>query len=232
MQDEEELSYAIKPLGNALFPTHALCPKCNEVKPIKQFKTKSTNAQAIAWGYKRAIEITTEHCSKCRRPKKKIADLTLKELHNKIASGDIAGGVYGQMLKEDKRAEGIRKKKEGVINRWKKIRAEMWSELLTGATAEYDRIRKQHNLKEGGQHPELHTFLTQYLSAIKLVRSVFIEERKLGRRSPAKNQDWVGYMSKSKKEKLIKLWTACPQETKINLYEPTILNNRLTTEKE
>ena len=237
MQDEEELDYAIKPLGNPLNPSHALCTGCNEVKPIKHFKTKSTNAQAISWGYKRAIEITSEKCERCRRPKKKIADMTIKEIHNKIVTGDIKGGAYGQMLKEDKRADGIRKKKEGVIKRWQKVREEAWSALLAHATTEYDRIRKQHNLKQklkdtDKECPLLRSYLDTYLNTLKLTRQFFITQRKLGTRTPEKGKPWEYYMSKSQKDELTALWGKTPQEQKLHLTPPAFLNNRLTTEKE
>jgi hypothetical protein len=202
------------------------------VKPIKSFKTKSTNAQAIAWGYKRAIEITTEKCEHCRRPKKKIADMTIKEIHNKIITGDIKGGAYGQMLKDDKRADGIRKKKEGVIRRWQEVRFKAWSELLEQTDKEYDRIRKLLNVKDEGQHPHLCSFLTSYHAILKTTRQFFITQRKLGTRTPDKNKPWEYYMSKKQKDELLKLWTACPHEDRLHLIPPAFLNNRLTTTKE
>ena len=177
MQDDTELDYAIKPLGNHLFPTHALCIGCNEVKPIKHFKTMSTNAQAKAWGFKKAIEITSGRCDKCRPPKKKVLKLSLNEIRNKIATGDISGGAIGKMLLEDRVADGIRRKKEGVLKRWQTIRATAWTELLESCDAEFDRIRKQIQAKTGEQYPHLYSFLTAYHATLKLTRQFF----KIGR---------------------------------------------------
>lgn len=235
MQDEDDIDYAIQPLGHHLFPTHAICTKCHEVKPIKQFKTKSTNAQAIAWGYKKAIEITSEYCAKCRTPRKKLTDLTLKEIHNKIVTGDIKGGAYGQMLKEDRIATGIRKKREGVINRWKIIREKAWADLHTQADKEWDSTRKMIKNHQDTPHPELLSFLTAYLACIKQIKSFLSTKRKQGLESPTKGVAWAYYINKGTKDKLLALWTACPQEVKLGKYQPTdILTNRLetTTEKE
>ena len=234
MQDDTELDYAIKPLGSALFPTHAICSVCNTIKPIKHFKTMSTNAQAKAWGYKRAIEITSNKCDKCRPPKKKVLKLSLNEIRNKIATGDISGGAVGQMLLEDRKADGIRRKKEGVLKRWQTIRAIAWTELLKDSDAEFDRIAKQTKAKTEGQHPHLHSFLTSYHATLKLTRQFFIEQRKLGTRTPDKNKQWHGYINTPDKDRLTKLWDAIPYEDKHNLYAPAILNSRLTnaTEKE
>jgi len=233
MQDEDDLSYAIQPLGNHLFPTHALCIKCHEIKPIKSFKTKSTNAQAIAWGYKKAIEYTSEICNICRRPKKKPHEMTLKEIHHKIVTGDIKGGAIGKMITEDRIAEGRRKKREGVINRWKSIREQAWTELHTQADKEHDSTRKLIKAKEGGQHPELCVFLKEYLRCIKQIRTFILTKRKQSTESPTKGVTWSYYISKTTKEKLLALWTACPNEVKLGKYQPTeVLANRLNTDEE
>jgi hypothetical protein len=228
MQDETELSYAEIPLGNALFPTHALCTGCKEIKPIKSFKTKSTNAQAIAWGYKKAIEITSEKCNICRRPKKKISELTLKQLQNKIATGDIKGGAYGEMLREDKIAEGRRKKREGVVRRWKARREELWESLLRSSDKEYDRARKQKQLNQPNNpdaNPELLAFFTAYQTALNVVRSLFTLEKKQGLRTPEKNKPWTYYVPKKTKDKLQALWSACPHENRMNMTHPTVLSS-------
>lgn len=230
MQDDTEVDYAIKPLGNHLFPTHAVCTSCCEVKPIKQFKTLSTNAQAKAWGYKKAIEIVSNKCAKCRPKKKKVMALSLNEIRNKIASGDISGGAVGKMLLEDRYADGIRRKKEGVLKRWQTIRDSAWTSLLKGSDKEYDRIRKLINAKTEGEHPHLYNFLTQYHQTLKLTRQFFITQRKLGTRTPDKNKAWYDYINTPDKDRLAKLWTRCPHEDKQHLYTPAILNNRLTNE--
>jgi hypothetical protein len=231
MQDDSDISYAEKPLGNPNNPSHALCPSCNTVKPIKHFKTKSTNAQAISWGYKKAIEITSDKCEQCRRPKKKISELSLKEIHNRIASGDIKGGAYGEMLKEDRHAEGIRKKREGVIKRWKDIRETAWDSLLRSSDKEHNRIRKAKSLlnqstqdKPNG-NTELMAFFTTYQTALNVVRSLFILEKKRGLRTPNKDKPWTYYVPKNTKDKLKELWSACPYESRLNMTHPAVISN-------
>ena len=231
MQDDTDISYAEKLLGNPNNPSHALCPSCNTVKPIKHFKTKSTNAQAISWGYKRAIEITSDKCEQCRRPKKKISELSLKEIQNRIATGDIKGGAYGQMLKEDRYAEGIRKKREGVIKRWKDIRETAWDSLLRSSDKEHNRIRKAKSLlnqstqdKPNG-NTELMAFFTTYQTALNVVRSLFILEKKRGLRTPNKDKPWTYYVPKNTKDKLKELWSACPYESRLNMTHPAVISN-------
>jgi hypothetical protein len=221
MQDEEELSHAEKLLGNPKQPTHSLCPSCNEVKPLKDFKIMSTNAQAKAWGYKRAIEILSKNCKICRPPKKKLTELTLKELHNRIASGDIKGGAFGQMLKEDKIANIKRKKREAVENRWKNSRATAWAQLFADTTKEFNRIRKAKNNKE--QHDSLITFNTAYHEAIASVRSKFILEQKLGKLTANKGKAWWQYIPLAKQTELHELWDSIPATHKQLIKQPQLL---------
>jgi len=229
MQDEEELSYAEKPLGNPKHPTHALCTKCNETKPIKHFKTMSTNAQAISWGYRKAIEITATRCDECRPAKKKIGELTLKQIHNKITAGDIKGGAFGQMIKDDRRAEGIRKKREGVERRWRLVRESLWEHLLRSSDTEHDRVRKQKSLNQPNQNgtpcPKLLEFFTAYQQVISNTRTFFTLEKKRGLRTPDKSKPWTYYVSKKDKDKLKELWTACPHEKRLHLTHPAVLTN-------
>jgi hypothetical protein len=230
MQDDDDLTYATKQLGSHLFPTHAVCTSCCEVKPIKSFKTKSTNAQAKAWGYTKAIEIVSNKCNLCRPKKKKVLTLSLNEIRNKIATGDIKGGAIGQMLLQDRYADGIRRKKEGVLKRWQTIRDSAWTQLLTDSDKEYDRTRKLAMNKTGEEHPHLHSFLTSYHAILKTTRQFFITQRKLGTRTPTKNTPWHDYINTPDKDRLLKLWTACPHEDKLRITPPSFLNNRLTNE--
>jgi hypothetical protein len=237
MQDETEIGYALKPLGNPKNPTHAQCTSCHEVKPIKDFKTMSTNAQAISWGYKKAIEIVSKKCSKCRKPRKKLKDLTLKEIHNKIATGDIKGGAYGEMVKEDRIAEGIRKKRLGVENRWRVVREKFWNDLLNEATKEQTRIRKAVHSAYNPTTPKpynehLANFNTAYHEALKNVRALFIVEKRLGRTTPDKNKQWQDYIGKDTLEELLKLWRAIPPEHKLYIKAPPILHTLTPTEGE
>lgn len=221
MQDDDEMTYAEKPLGNPNKPTHSLCPSCNEVKPLKDFKTMSTNTQAKAWGYNRAIEILSKHCKKCRRPKKKIAELTLKELHTRIMAGDIKGGAVGNMLKEDKLAEVKRKKREAVEKRWRTTRATAWTDLFNDTTKEYNRIRKAKDNTD--QHESLNIFNTAYHEAINSVRSKFILERKLGKLTADKGKAWWQYIPLAKQNELITLWEQIPALHKQLIKQPQLL---------
>lgn len=224
MEDDTELSLVEKNLGDPKRPTHAQCVKCKQVKPLKDFKMMSTNAQAISWGYKRAIEIISKNCKECRRPRKKIAHLTLKEIQSKLATGDIKGGAYGNLIKKNKEDEIRRKRRESIQQRWHTIRAKEWAQLFADTTKEYNRVRKAKDHPDHSiTRPELTTFYTEYHEAIVLVRSKLILEKKMGRATPDKGAPWWQYIPVSKRTTLNELWQAIPAIHRQSLKTPQLL---------
>lgn len=223
MQDDIKVAEVEKPLGNPKRPTHSVCASCKQVKPLKDFKMMSTNAQAISWGYKRAIEIISKNCKECRRPRKKIEHLTLKEIQSKLATGDIKGGAYGNLIKKNKEDEIRRKRRESVQQRWHTIRAKDWAKLFNQTTKEYNRVRKAKDHPDHSiTRPELTTFYTEYHEAIVLVRSKLILEKKTGTASPIKNQPWHSYIPVSKRTTLNELWQAIPAIHKQSIRQPEV----------
>ena len=210
-------------------PTHALCSSCKQAKPIKEFKTKSTNAQAKAWGYNKAIEIISKNCKLCRKPRKPFAELTIKELQNRIASGDLKGGAVGDLLLSDKRASIRGKKREGVQKRWRTVRAQAWTELISDSKKEYHRIRKAKQLTAPttditptpAPTPQ-HEFFTAYHLAIVNVRAMFTLERKLGKLTADKGKPWFNYIPSNERDRLRQAWDTIPAEHKQLIKQPEI----------
>lgn len=217
--------------------THALCPSCNEVKPMKDFKTKSTIAQARAWGYKQAIDITTKRCKACR-PKKKPHELSLKEIHNRIATGDLKGGVIGEAIKRKRIADGRRRMREGVINRWAQSRREYWHTLYDDTILEYKRTRSSLYAKSKEKlmdtKPELYAFYNYYLSVLSKVRGVLMLNAKHGEPIPKQKKakkdkghnsvpTWHSMAEPQQIQDLHRLWGSIPIEHKLRLTLPELL---------
>lgn len=233
MQDETlltqdcDVDFAVKNLGDPLKPSHALCPTCNQVKPIKEFKAKSTFTQAIAWGYKKAIEIVHSKCKHCRTPPKRTKDMTIKEIRNRISSGDIRSPLVGNALIKEKQEEIIRKKREAIEKRWRSARAVQWQALLTASTPEYTRIRKQVSLCKLDK-PQLQSFFSVYRDAIVNVRAMLSLEKRGGRHTPEKNKPWHGYIPSHVREELRTLWDSVPFIQRHTLKQPEVFNSKLT----
>jgi len=211
-------------------PTHALCPSCKQVKPIREFRTMSTNAQAKAWGYNKAIEIISKNCKPCRKPRKPLAELSIKELQNRIASGDLKGGAVGELMLSDKRAVIRGKKREGVQKRWRTVRAQAWTDLLNDSKKEYQRIRKAKQTTNPDT-PQ-HTFFTAYHLAIVNVRAMFTLERKLGKLTADKGKAWFRHIPQQTQNNLHALWLAIPAQHKQLMKQPEVFKPLLTEGEE
>ena len=154
-------------------------PPPSALKANKQNKTMSTNAQAKAWGYKKAIEITSNKCDKCRPPKKKVLKLSLNEIRNKISSGDIRPYIGEAMLKEMR--EQLPKKRSRVMKEyWQKKKREPIIESLAQQVALYKKrylATKRKILKDTGneitnqQHKDAHhALLRQHSEEYELAK--------------------------------------------------------------
>ena len=67
------------------------CAKCGESRPLNQFTYLATYAQSKAWGRAGNVrmEITSKLCKDCRPKRKSVNQLTKKEIHNRVRSGDM-----------------------------------------------------------------------------------------------------------------------------------------------
>jgi hypothetical protein len=196
----------------------------------------STNAQAIAWGYRKAIEIFSKNCDICRRPRKKLKDLTLKELRNRISSGDIHDGAIGNLLVQNKRDSIVRQRREAVEGRWRKVRAQAWGDLLKASTPEYARVRKQKQMHsqatEQTTPTPLSTFFSGYHEAMLNVRALLSIEKKRGDTTPNKGYTWHDYIPNNIKHKLNEQWQEIPMKDKQHLKQPEIFKPLTTQPKE
>lgn len=227
MQDDTELSYAVKLLGDADNPTHIQCVECRHIKPAKDYKYKCTLAQAQSLGRQQPFDFTSKACKSCRKKKEKpLHKLSLKQIQNKIASGHIKGGAIGELVKQNRVAEGIRRKREGMQRRWKATRFELWEGLFEDTTHEYARARKNKSLNK--PNTPQHIFFTAYCTAIVEVRRYFKLEAKMGIRTMNKGGKWWLFMGAQTRQDLLKLWENIPFGDRHALKKPEIFESLLT----
>lgn len=229
MQENEELSYAVKLLGDPDHPKHIQCVECREIKPTEHFKYKCTLGQAIALGRQQPFDFTSKLCKVCRKKKEKpLNKLTLKQIQNKIASGHIKGGAIGEMVKANRVADGIRRKREATYKRWKNQRLEIWHELFESTIHEHARARKNKSLN--APDTPLHAFFSAYCTAIVEVRRFFKLEATKGTRSMNQGGKWWHYIGTQTRADLEKLWEAIPFEDRHTLKQPEVFNSKLKGE--
>jgi hypothetical protein len=116
-------------VGN--FPTKT-CASCNETKPKKEFHRILSLAQSKA--LLRNPNLTTRHtlysslCNTCRRIKKRRTPLSIKQIRNKISSGDL-NPTIGEALITEKKQALPRKRSKVMKEYWQKKRT-LWQDDL------------------------------------------------------------------------------------------------------
>lgn len=121
-----------------------VCKRCKKTKPLAQYRYKLTRAQMKAQGYAGNVLVTAEGkvCLDCRPRRKKLTELTNKELITKSLSGDIPTIIAkSRIAKKKKDANALRKRAR--TERWLEIWADAWRPLLDGLKEDITRAREQ-----------------------------------------------------------------------------------------
>lgn len=108
------------------------CTSCKQTKPKKEFHRVLTLAQSKA--ILRRPNLTTRHtlysalCQSCRQQLKRRTPLTIKDLRNKITSGDL-NPTIGEALIQAKKTALPRKRSKVMKEYWEKKRLGWVDEL-------------------------------------------------------------------------------------------------------
>ena len=170
-----------------------VCSSCNETKPKKEFHRVLTLAQSKA--ILRRPNLTTRHtlysalCQSCRQQRKRRTPLTIKDLRNKITSGDILPTI-GEALIQAKKTALPRKRSKVMKEYWQKkrdgwvdvLKANLQTQVTTYASRYYSYKNNlpEHELATPAQHALLSQHSYNYAEA-KRIRQDLLEQAKAGR---------------------------------------------------
>jgi hypothetical protein len=170
-----------------------VCTSCNETKPKKEFHRALTLAQSKA--ILRRPNLTTRHtlysklCRSCRNQRKRRTPLSIKEIRNKISSGDIHQDIGENLIKQKK--EALPRKRSKVMKEyWEKkrdgwidvLKANLQTQVTTYANRYYSYKNNlpEHELATPAQHALLSQHSYNYAEA-KRIRQDLMEQAKAGR---------------------------------------------------
>jgi hypothetical protein len=170
-----------------------VCKICGETKPKKEFHRILTLAQSKALLKK--PNLTTRHtlysslCRTCRNQRKRRTPLSIKELRNKITSGDM-NPMIGEALITQKREALPRKRSKVMKEYWQKKKLGWQSELKTNLQTQvttyanryysYKNNLPDYELWTTAQHALLDQHSYNYAEA-KRIRQDLLEQAKAGR---------------------------------------------------
>jgi hypothetical protein len=166
------------------------CTTCNETKPKKEFHRVLTLAQSRALLKK--PEMQTRHtlfsslCRDCRTQRKRRTPLSIKEIHNKIATGDM-NPTIGKALIAEKKEALPRKRSKVMKEYWEKKRAlwqdELKANLQKQVTTYANRYYSYQNHLPEDATPAQHALLDQHsynYAEAKRIRQDLIDRVKAG----------------------------------------------------
>ena len=193
--------------------THAaMCATCKSIKPLAEFKRNLSRAQARARGYSgnAPVEIESSMCKACQPRAKGLSELTTKEIHNRVNSGDLYARIAN--------AELEKRKTKATINRqmatsaaWRTAKTAPWTEVMAGIRKELASTQQQEkHVKTAWPELDL-TFFLEY----KLVLTQTRERIKFmwqGKGLPPQHMQWENYIEWEERLRIKRLWEALPPE--------------------
>ena len=126
---------------------HGLCPKCREVKPLKEFKKLATPTQMRAWGKAGNVrmEMLSKYCKECRPTPRPLSKLSPAKIKERILSGEI---IYKDPARAEQilanriergRAALVRSGKEHQFNK----KRERWAQIVEEVSTTHKRFDLQ-----------------------------------------------------------------------------------------
>jgi len=203
--------------------TEKRCKKCGEDKPIADFKRQLSRAQAKAQGYKGAFLVTIEspNCKACRPRKRKLTELSAKELQNRVESGDISE-LDRRIILEKRDAMNAIKRREGTTNRWiKQWNAEL-SALLKPMQEEILSIERQCRYARVGKKEEQITFFEWYAQLLRQQKAkIELDYTRNPRRVTASR--WEELLDKDIPSEVREGWADIDLDARMKLKQPALV---------
>lgn len=205
----------------------ALCSKCGAIKPVAEFQRRMSKAYAQSRGKVEGVGMVVESsmCRSCQPKPKPIEQLTAKELHNKVQTGDVHALVSARIL-EERKARATAAIKTAVQTAWNSTRAKQWDNMLVFVRAELRRVQQQEKYAKKNC-PDLDlTFFLEYKVLLGMTRYRITHEQrttsgKAG--SQPKSGSWQAYVSPEDWHKIAKLWEAMPLTYRTGAKPPRLL---------
>jgi hypothetical protein len=195
-----------------LLPTHALCPKCQQTKPIDQFKRYLTPAEAKYRGYsgERRVQIETRNCADCRpRRRTKPESFTTAELKKKAKRGEISP-VLVQLMEKTRTRKALTAQTAAANKRWDAVRIRQWTVLVEAVNAELIDLRQQRAYaKRRGDRPEVLAYVEGYAEVLMRLRADLKIALRRGNDSP-QHKRWQDYLNPAERQTISDFWHAVP----------------------
>lgn len=206
----------------------AICAKCNDVKPLSEFKRKLSRMQSQARGYvgAHALEIESSMCKACQPKAKPLKELPKKTLKNRAATGDTRPYIVNAILAERKENRA-RLGRISVNKRWRKVHDALWGTVRQGVKAELAAVHQQRKyaMKKESRQPTL-AYIEAYKTLLSKTQAAIGLAALTTQGGPEKNKEgddtpmWMRYIADEERAAVLLLWNALTPELRVTMRPP------------
>jgi hypothetical protein len=212
--------------------THAaMCATCKSIKPLAEFKRHLSRAQARARGYAGnvPVEIESSMCKDCQPRTRGLRELTAKEIHNRVNSGDLYARIANAEL-EKRKIKATINRQMATSAAWRTAKTAPWTGIMAALRTELSAIQQQEkHVKNAWPDLDL-TFFLEY----KLVLSQLRERMKFmwqGKGLPPEHMQWEDYIGWEERLRIKQLWEDLPHEYRKRARLPRLATYRPSQEQ-
>jgi hypothetical protein len=213
----------------------AICAKCNDVKPLSEFKRKLSRMQSQARGYvgAHALEIESSMCKACQPKAKPLKELPLRALKNRAATGDTRPYIVNAILAERKENK-VKSGRLSSLKRWRKVYDALWGSVIEGVKAELLAVHQQRKyaVKKESRQPTL-AYIEAYKNLLSQTKAAIGLAAAQAQGGPEKNTEgesadtaaplWLRYIDNEEKNKTLALWHNIDPALRTQMRPPAIL---------
>ena len=208
----------------------AICAKCNDVKPLSEFKRKLSRMQSQARGYVGAfpLEIESSMCKACQPKAKPLKELPKKMLKNRAATGDARYYIVNAILAERKENK-VKSGRIASLKRWRKVHDALWGTVIEGVKAELLAVHQQRKyaMKKESRQPTL-AYIEAYKNLLSQTKAAIGLAAAQAQGGPEKNKEgedaplWMRYIDNEEKNKTLALWHNIDPALRTQMRQPVI----------
>ena len=186
------------------------CAKCGESRPLNQFTYLATYAQSKAWGRAGNVrmEITSKLCKDCRPKRKSVNQLTKKEIHNRVRSGDMnmftAKILRSKQILAERNKQAIASRK-----RWLKAWKVELRTALAPITREIVSAKRAHEYARDKGYVDKAEFYFRYHAILKHEKAHVEYSYMTNPRRP-QSARWADYLGDNVFTIVREMWAALP----------------------
>lgn len=205
----------------------ALCSKCGQIRPLVEFQRRMSKAYGASRGKVGDVGMVVDSsmCRACQPKPKRPSQMTAKELHNGVQSGDVHAAVSARITLERK-AKATAKLKAVAQTAWDAARAHQWDATLRELKHEKLRVQQQEKYAKHNLSPEHLTYFMEYKVLLGYTNYRIVHEQRTtsGKKgAKPKSWSWQAYVDPSDWQKIRQLWEALPLDYRKIAKAPTLL---------